>query len=79
MLKDLDPYKAHGPDEIFPYVLKECEEMLDRPLELPFKKLVEDGSLPEEWQRANSIPVFQKKSLRNYTKLEASVSDKYSL
>lgn len=32
-MKDLNPYKVHGPDDISSYVLKDYAEMLNRPHE----------------------------------------------
>lgn len=45
--KELEPYRAHDPDEISTYVLKECTRP-DRPLELLFNKSVKEGPLPED-------------------------------
>lgn len=47
-----------------PYVLKECAETSDRPLELS-KKLVEEGSIPKNLKRANVVLISKKGDREN--------------
>ena len=59
MMKKLDVTKAMGPDEISGWVLKNCADQLSAPLYTIIKQSLEEGELPEEWKRANIIPIFK--------------------
>ena len=59
-MKNLDKWKATGPDEISNWVLKECAEELSKPLQIIFKKSVSNGKLPEIWKKANIVPLYKK-------------------
>ena len=47
VLKNLDTNKAMGPDEISPWVLKECAEELCEPIFMIFTNSLQQGRLPK--------------------------------
>ena len=56
----LNPNKAPGPDGIHPCLLKNCANTVTRPLFMIFAHSLEMGCIPEEWKKANIIPIFKK-------------------
>lgn len=60
LLKNLNPHKAAGPDQIRPIVLKNtCKEMAPILCEL-FKKSLQTSTLPDIWKMANVAPIYKK-------------------
>ncbi|XP_064901569.1 membrane protein FAM174A isoform X1 [Columba livia] len=59
-LNSLDIHKSMGPDEMHPRVLRELAEVIAGPLSIIFAKSWEMGEVPEDWRKANVIPVFKK-------------------
>ena len=59
-LKDLDPSKSGGPDEIPSCVLKALAEELSEPLSMLFNQSMKEGRLPRIWKDANVTPLFKK-------------------
>ena len=59
-LKNLKSSKSAGPDGLHPRVLKEAAAQLCVPLTILFKRSLDEGLLPEDWKRANVIPIFKK-------------------
>ena len=59
-LKLLDRNKAKGPDELSPYILRECAMQLFKPITAIFNKTLSSGKLPKEWKRANVTPIHKK-------------------
>ena len=64
-LKNLDKMKAKGPDEVSPWVLKECAEELSLPIFMIFSNSLEQGKLPDIWKSANITPIFKKGNRSN--------------
>ena len=60
VLRDLHPHKAIGPDDISPYVLKQCAGTLALPLHMIFNRSLTTGELPLHWKQANVVPIFKK-------------------
>ena len=60
LLKNSNPHKASGPDEIPAKVLKECADEIAPYLTIIFTKSLLDGCIPEDWKRANVSAVFKK-------------------
>ncbi len=56
--------KSGGPDDVSPRLLANIYEELGRPLQILFTKSMEEGSVPEDWKRANVCPIY-KKGCRN--------------
>jgi len=68
-LKNLNPNKAMGPDNVHPRVLKELADTLAVPLQILYVKTVQEGKLPDAWKTANVTPIYKKgckKSPGNY-------------
>ena len=65
IIKKLDPNKAHGHDMISIRMLKLCEDSIWKPLEIIFKNCLKEGTFPNEWKKANVVPIH-KKILSNY-------------
>ena len=60
LLKDLNPHKAAGPDNVAPTILKECAKELSLPLSLLFQASLKQGSVPSDWKSAMITPLFKK-------------------
>jgi len=63
-LKDLDPSKATGPDNIPAQFLKLFAEDLSPCLFTLFSASLKQGVIPADWKRAMVTPIF-KKGLRS--------------
>ena len=59
-LKNLKSSKSAGPDGLYPRVLREAAAQLCVPLTILFKRSLDESLLPEDWKRANMIPIFKK-------------------
>ena len=69
VIKNLNPSKAHGWDEISVRMIKLCGISIIDPLYLILTNCVTKGYFPEYWKKANIIPVHkknQKNILKNY-------------
>ena len=60
MLKDLNPHKAAGSDELKPLVLKEVREVIAPMLRVIFQRSIKAGRVPRDWNDANVCPLFKK-------------------
>ena len=60
LLKNLDPNKATGPDNIGPRILQIAAEELAPALSLIFQRSLDTGDLPESWLQANISPIYKK-------------------
>ena len=59
-LSTLKDYKAPGPDNIYPKLLKECAQQLCVPLSIIFRKSIDEGIVFRQWKLANITPLFKK-------------------
>ena len=59
-LRELNPAKSPGPDEIHPKVLHEACSELAEPLKLLFDRTLVEGKLPLDWKKAEVKPIFKK-------------------
>ena len=69
VIKNPNPNKAHGFDMISIRMTKICCESILKPLELIFKSCLENGKFPNEWKKANIVPVQKrnnKQLIENY-------------
>ena len=69
IIKNLNPNKAHGFDMISIRMIKICGELILKPLEHIFKSCLENGKFPNEWKKANVVPVHKrnnKQLIENY-------------
>jgi hypothetical protein len=60
LLDGLNPYKASGPDNIKPRLLKELSDVIDPILTTLFRLSYETGEIPDAWRTALVIPAFKK-------------------
>ena len=60
LLKNLNPYKAQGPDNISPRILKELADEIAPLLQLIYQKSLDTGEVPKDWRTANVSPVYKK-------------------
>ena len=59
-LLKLNTSKSPGPDSIHPRILKELSHEITIPLQIIFKKSLEEGKLPKIWKTAEVIPLHKK-------------------
>lgn len=59
-LKDLNPNKSSGPDELHPRVLKELSDSIAKPLTLIMRRSLDEGRVPQIWKDAHVTPIFKK-------------------
>ena len=59
-LKQLDPYKAAGHDNISPRVLKELADVLAPSLTSLFQLSLDKAVVPKDWKKAIICPAFKK-------------------
>ena len=56
-LERLNVTKSCGLDNMNPFVLQKAAGATSRPLELIFRKSLENGECPEDWRSANVTPI----------------------
>ncbi|CAM4585984.1 unnamed protein product [Lepidochelys kempii] len=59
-LEKVDVHKSMGPDALHPEVLKELADMIAEPLAIIFEKSWQSGEVPDDWKKANVVPIFKK-------------------
>uniref|UniRef100_A0A8B9PKM6 Reverse transcriptase domain-containing protein n=1 Tax=Apteryx owenii TaxID=8824 RepID=A0A8B9PKM6_APTOW len=59
-LGKLDTHKSMGPDGMHPRVLRQLADVTARPLSNIFERSWRTGEVPDDWKKANVIPVFKK-------------------
>ncbi|CAM5091720.1 unnamed protein product [Eretmochelys imbricata] len=68
-LEKLDEHKSMGPDALHPRVLKELADVIAEPLAIIFENSWRSGEVPDDWKKANVVPIFKKgkeEDLGNY-------------
>jgi hypothetical protein len=60
LLKKLNPYKATGPDDLSPRLLKQLAPVLAGPLTHLFQRPLDTSTVPSDWRKARVCPVFKK-------------------
>ena len=63
LLKDLNPYKAAGPDRLKPLVLQRLREVIAPVLQVIYQKSLDTGRVPKDWSTAYVCPLFKKEIL----------------
>ncbi|CAM5138834.1 unnamed protein product, partial [Eretmochelys imbricata] len=59
-LEKLDVHKSMGLDELHPRVLKELAAVIAEPLAIIFENSWRMGEVPDDWKKANVVPIFKK-------------------
>jgi hypothetical protein len=62
LLKNIDPIKASGPDNISTKILKETDTEVAPPLAIIFQHTYDTGQVPNDWRNANITAIFKKGS-----------------
>ena len=68
-LKSLNANKAHGHDDISIRMLKLSQKSILKPLKLIFENCVRTRLFPDQWKKANIVPIHQKSDkqlIKNY-------------
>ena len=60
MLRNVNPEKSEGPDEIHPVILRKFANELALPLSDIFRESLRSGEVPKEWKLANVTPIHKK-------------------
>ena len=60
LLRNINPGKAPGPDNLSPRVFKELVDVIADPLTRIFRVSLANGQIAEAWKRANVTPIFKK-------------------
>ena len=58
VIRNLDPNKAHGHDEISIRMLQICDKTICKPLYLIFSSCMESDIFPSQWKMANVVPAY---------------------
>ncbi|XP_045541899.1 uncharacterized protein LOC123723365 [Papilio machaon] len=59
-LSSFNDTTASGPDDIPSVVLNKCSEVLSDDIAKIMNKSLKDGLVPEDWKRANVVPIYKK-------------------
>jgi hypothetical protein len=62
-IRNLNPNKSHGHDEISIRMIKICDHALTKPLFIIYKNSIEKGTFPNTWKFANVLPFTKRKTL----------------
>jgi hypothetical protein len=68
-IKNLNPNKSHGHDQISIRMIKICDRALTKPLFIIYKNSIEKGVFPTSWKHANVLPIHKKDNInlvKNY-------------
>ncbi|CAM5085429.1 unnamed protein product [Eretmochelys imbricata] len=60
LFRKLDVHKSMEPDALHPRVLKELVDVIAEPLAIIFENSWRSGEVPEDWKKANVVPIFKK-------------------
>ena len=65
IISSLDPNKGLDHDMMSIRMLKICDDSINKPLRLIFRACLEHGMFPQNWKKANVIPIHLKKTTSN--------------
>ena len=69
LIRNLNPNKATGPDEISGQMLLLCDNSVVLPLKIIFENILNTSVYPEMWKHANVTPIYKKNDkqlIKNY-------------
>ena len=58
-IKEMNPNKTTGPDEIHPKLIMECKEALIKPLTKIFNESLKTSKVPKAWKNSVITPIFK--------------------
>ena len=61
-MKNLNPNKAHGLDNVSTCMIQLCGKFIVRPLKYLSESSLTAGIFPEDWRKGSIIPVYKKGS-----------------
>ena len=62
IIRSLDCKKAHGWDDMSVSMVKICDSSIVRPLCLIYETCMHTGLFPDNWKKANVLPIHKKES-----------------
>ena len=62
IIRSLDCNKAHGWDDMSVFMVKICDSSIVRPLCLVYETCLHTGIFPDNWKKANVLPIHKKES-----------------
>ena len=65
VIRKLDPYKAHGHDQISICVLQIYDKAICTPFYLIFSSSIESGIFAIEWKMAKMVPIYKQDDKHN--------------
>ena len=60
LLKLFKTFKTYGHSNISIRMFKICGDIISKPLELSFRKVLITGTYPSDWKKSNNAPVYKK-------------------
>ena len=76
IIKNLDPNKSHGWDNLSIRMIKLCGKSITYPLKLIFEASLQEGTFPSCWKKANVVPVHKQEDKKLSKKLLLSIFGK---
>ena len=67
IIRDLNPNKSHGHDNLSIRMIQICGNSIITPLTILFESAIESGHFPDSWKKGNITPVH-KKQPKNFVK-----------
>ena len=62
IIQGLNQNKVHSHDNISIRMLKICDDIICKPLEMIFSQALTSGLFPSEWKKGNIIPIHKQKN-----------------
>ena len=66
ILKNLNPEKAHGWDNISIRMFQLCGKAIMEPLQILFLTFLEEGLYPDSWKKSNIVTIQSENLIKNY-------------
>jgi len=55
-----------GPDELYPWFLRELVDEVAKPLSIIFERSWQSGEAPTDWRRGNTIPFLKREKRKTW-------------
>jgi len=73
-LSKLKSDKSPGPDGLHPMLLRETADHIAYPLTKIFQASIREGIVPDDWKKANIVPIYKKRTQNRSRKLQTDIS-----